>query len=55
MNLNTLIVLGQGIEKIAHATGCKLTEIIDALTGIAWDEEDAGRIREFLIDAVADD
>jgi hypothetical protein len=55
MNLNTLIVLEQGIDKIAQATGCKLTEIIDALTGIAWDEEDASKLREYVIDDLADD
>lgn len=55
MKLNHLHLIEEGIERIAAVTGTDTAEIIEALTGVAWDEEDAGGIREFMIDALADD
>lgn len=55
MKLNQLHQIEDAIEKISNATGTEKIEIISALTGIAWDEEDAGEIGEFMIDALDDD
>jgi hypothetical protein len=55
MKLNKLHQIEDAIEKISNATGSPKLEIISALTGIAWDEEEAGEIGEFMIDALADD
>lgn len=55
MKLNHLHLIEEGIERIAAVTDTDTTEIIEALTGVAWNEEDAGRIREFMIDAITDD
>lgn len=55
MKLNHLHLLEGGIKRIATVTDTDTAEIIEALTGVAWDEEDAVSIREFMIDALADE
>ena len=48
MKLNKLYELCCAIEKFEIQTGATANEIIDALTGIAWDEEDAGQLKNAL-------
>lgn len=53
MKLNQLSLIEDGIEAICKA--CQddsVEEIIEALTGIMWSEEEASQIKEFMIDAV---
>lgn len=52
MKLNQLSLIEDGIEAICKA--CQddaVEEIIDALTGIMWSEEEASQIKKFIIDA----
>jgi hypothetical protein len=49
MKLNDLVVISDAVERISKATGTNAQVIIDALVGTAWDEEDAGRIKESLL------
>ena len=45
MNLNQLDAISDAIEVIAERTETDRQEIIDALTGCCWDEEDAGELK----------
>ena len=46
MTLNELMRIGNAIAEISDATHIHDEEaIIDALIGVAWDEEDAGQLR----------
>lgn len=48
MTLNELLRIGNAISDISDATHIHDEEaIIDALLGVAWDEEDAGRLRTY--------
>ncbi len=47
MKLNHLILIGDAVEKIHELTETDIPDIVDALTGVAWDEEDAGRIKAY--------
>lgn len=48
MKLNTISYISEYINNIcAHLEDVTPEEIIDALTGIAWDEEEAGEIKEY--------
>ena len=38
----------EAIERISRVTRVAPSTLIDALTGIAWDEEDAGEMKEIL-------
>jgi hypothetical protein len=55
MKLNQLHQIEDAIEKISNAMDVPKLEIISALTGIAWSEEEASEIGEFMIDALAED
>jgi hypothetical protein len=35
-------------EALSEATNCEPAEIIDALVGVALDEEDASEVKEYL-------
>src|SRR5690606_1081984 len=48
-------LIKEGIERIAAVTDTDATEIIEALIGLAWDDEDAGIIHRFMIDTPADE
>lgn len=50
MKLNHLILIGDAVEKIHELTETDIPDIVDALTGIAWDEEDAGQIKAYHAD-----
>ena len=50
MKLNHLILIGDAVEKIHELTEADIPDIVDALTGIAWDEEDAGQIKAYRAD-----
>lgn len=45
MKLNELLLLESALNTVADVTETEVSVIIDALVGIAWDEEDAGRIK----------
>lgn len=47
MKLDHLILIGDAVEKIHELTETHIPDIVDALTGIAWDEEDAGQIKAY--------
>jgi hypothetical protein len=47
MKLNHLILIGDAVEKIHELTNTDIPDIVDALTGVAWDEEDAGQIKAY--------
>lgn len=55
MKLNQLHLISEGLEKISAATQTEIPEIIDALTGLAWSEEESGQIKEFSIDALEEE
>ena len=48
MKMNKLYLIADTIDKLAEVTDCTIDEIIYALTGICFDEEDAGEIRDSL-------
>ena len=45
MQQNEIIVLLNAIKKIQKITKTDPSEIIDALIGIAWDEETSGQLK----------
>jgi 2-methylisocitrate lyase-like PEP mutase family enzyme len=48
MKLNHLILVADAIERISEITETNdIPTIVDALTGIAWDEEEAGEIKAY--------
>ena len=48
MKLNHLILVADAVERISEITETNdIPAIVDALTGIAWDEEDAGQIKTY--------
>ena len=47
MKLNKLIRIGDAVELISEQTDSTIPDIIEGLTGICWDEEDAGRITDY--------
>lgn len=48
MKLNHLILVADAVERISEITETNdIPEIVDALVGIAWDEEDAGQIKAY--------
>lgn len=48
MKLNDIEAISTAVEDIAMRTDTKMSEIIDVLTGVCWDEEDAGELKESL-------
>jgi hypothetical protein len=48
MKLNHLILVADAVERISEITETDdIPAIVDALVGIAWDEEDAGQIKAY--------
>lgn len=47
MNLLQIVRVGNAIEDIVNTCDCTIPEIIDALTGIALSEEEAGLLLEY--------
>lgn len=47
MKLNHLILIGDAVEKIHVLTETDIPDIVDSLTGIAWDQEDAGQLKAY--------
>lgn len=48
MKLNHIIIAGDAVERISEITGTNdIPAIVDALIGIAWDEEDANEIKRY--------
>ena len=50
MKLNELLILESALNQIADVTDTEVSEIIDALIGVAWDEENAGQIKRACYD-----
>tara|TARA_Y100000593_G_scaffold94032_1_gene191272 strand:+ start:56297 stop:56452 length:156 start_codon:yes stop_codon:yes gene_type:complete len=48
MSINELNVIGNSIEWISVVTGVEIKEIVGALQGVCFSEEDAGEILEWL-------
>ena len=51
---NELELVGDAIETIHDVTGEAITDIVDALIGVAWDEVTAGHIKEHCWNAESD-
>lgn len=47
MKLNDVILIGDAIYRIAERTDTPIPEIIDALTGICWDDGGAEKLRHY--------
>jgi 2-methylisocitrate lyase-like PEP mutase family enzyme len=55
MKLNHLILVADAVERISEITETNdIPAIVDALTGIAWDEKDAGQIKTYHNEDLAD-
>ena len=50
MNIRKLCKIITGIEHIAGAQEAHITEIVEALTGICFNEEEAGQIKAYIAD-----
>lgn len=50
MNTNELNVLGNSIEWLSEITGVEIKEIVVALQGVCFSEEDAGEILEWFVE-----
>jgi 2-methylisocitrate lyase-like PEP mutase family enzyme len=48
LKLNRLILVADAVERISNITATdNIPAIVDALVGIAWDEEDARQIKAY--------
>lgn len=48
MKINRLILIAEAVERISTLTQTNdIPSIVDALTGVAWDEEDASEIKAY--------
>ena len=47
MKLNHLILIGDAVEKIHMLTETHIPDIVDALTGVAWNQEEADKIKDY--------
>ena len=50
MKLNKLVKLGMAVEVICNETEESIQDIIDALTGICWSEEEASQLKAYHAD-----
>lgn len=50
MKLNKLILIGDLVERLSELTDTYIPDIVETLTGVCWDEEDAGRIKDYHAD-----
>ena len=48
MKTNKLVLVADAVERISDITGTDdIPAIVDALIGVAWDEEEASEIKEY--------
>ena len=48
MKTNKVILVADAVERISDITGTDNIEaIVDALIGVAWDEEEASKIKQY--------
>jgi len=47
MKLNKLVCVGDAVERLAELTDTTIPEIVEALTGVCFDEEEAGQIKRY--------
>ena len=48
MKTNKLVLVADAVERISDITGTNDIEaIVDALIGVAWDEEEASEIKQY--------
>ena len=48
MKTNKVVLVADAVERISDITGTDNTEaIVDALIGVAWDEEEASKIKQY--------
>ena len=50
MKLNHLITVADAMERIAETQDTTMVEIIDALVGVCFDEEEAGQLKRYIAD-----
>lgn len=48
MEKHEAVNIGEKVKQLAWEAGIAPGEIVDALVGIAWDEEEAGEVLEYL-------
>ena len=46
-SLKSLYLLADAVERISEITETNIPDIVDALIGVAWDEEDASEIKQY--------
>ena len=47
MKLNDLIQIGDTVERLSEFTNTTIPDLVDALTGLAWNEEEAELLKEY--------
>ena len=47
MEMREIILVADAIEKITELTDTTIPEVVDALTGLCFDEESAGDIKRY--------
>jgi hypothetical protein len=50
MKIRKLCIIVAGLEHIADAQDACIPEIVDALVGVCFDEEEAGQIKAYIAD-----
>jgi hypothetical protein len=51
MKTNKLVLVADAVERISDITGTDdIPAIVDALIGVAWDEEEASEIKQYSSD-----
>jgi hypothetical protein len=51
MKTNKLVLVADAVERISNITGTDdIPAIVDALIGVAWDEEEASEIKQYHSD-----
>jgi hypothetical protein len=50
MKLNHLIIIADALERVAEVQDTAMVEIIDALVGVCFDEEESGELKHYIAD-----
>lgn len=50
VKLNELILISDLVERLSEITDTCIPDVVGALTGVCWDEEDAERIKDYHAD-----
>jgi hypothetical protein len=50
MKLNHLIIISDALERVAEVQDTAMVEIIDALVGVCFDEEEAEQLKRYMAD-----